>query len=73
MSLLWEQLVDVSDSEARLISSVHDELVMEVREELVEEWAVTLKTCMENAGSVVCKLVPILAEVGVGDTWADAK
>jgi DNA polymerase I-like protein with 3'-5' exonuclease and polymerase domains len=73
MSLLWEQLVDVSDSEARLISSVHDELVMEVREELVEDWAVTLKTCMENAGGVVCKLVPILAEVGVGDTWADAK
>jgi DNA polymerase I-like protein with 3'-5' exonuclease and polymerase domains len=73
MSLLWEKLVDVSDSEARLISSVHDELVMEVREELVEEWAVTLKTCMENAGGVVCKLVPILAEVGVGDTWADAK
>ena len=73
MSLLWEKLVDVSDSEARLISSVHDELVMEVREELVEEWAMTLKTCMENAGGVVCKVVPILAEVGIGDTWADAK
>lgn len=73
MAMLWEQLTDVPESDARLISSVHDELVMEVREELVEEWAVTLKSCMENAGSVVCKLTPIIAEVGIGDTWADAK
>jgi DNA polymerase I-like protein with 3'-5' exonuclease and polymerase domains len=73
MAMLWEQLTDVPESDARLISSVHDELVMEVREDLVEEWAVTLKTCMENAGGVVCKRVPIIAEVGVGDTWADAK
>jgi DNA polymerase I-like protein with 3'-5' exonuclease and polymerase domains len=73
MAMLWEQLTDVPESDARLISSVHDELVMEVREELVEEWAVTLKSCMENAGGVVCKLTPIIAEVGIGDTWADAK
>lgn len=73
MAMLWEQLTNVPESDARLISSVHDELVMEVREELVEEWAATLKGCMENAGGVVCKLVPIIAEVGVGDTWADAK
>ena len=73
MVMLWEQLADVPEGDARLISSVHDELVMEVREELVEQWAMTLKTCMENAGGVVCKLVPIIAEVGIGDTWADAK
>jgi DNA polymerase I-like protein with 3'-5' exonuclease and polymerase domains len=73
MAMLWEQLADVPESDARLISSVHDELVMEVREELVAEWAVTLKSCMENAGGVVCKLTPIIAEVGIGDTWADAK
>lgn len=73
MAMLWERLTEVSDSEARLISSVHDELIMEVRDDVVEEWAAILKSCMENAGGVVCKLVPILAEVGIGDIWADAK
>lgn len=73
MAMLGTDLSKVSDTVARLISSVHDELVMEVREDLAKEWAVILKSCMEAAGRVVCKMVPIIAEVGVGDTWADAK
>jgi len=73
MAMLWEKLREQQEEHAVLISSCHDELVMEVRESQVKEWAHTLKSCMENAGGVVCKRVPILAEVGIGDTWADAK
>ncbi len=66
-------LAITSDLDARLLSQVHDELIMEVRDELVNEWRHRLKSTMEAAGAVVCKRVPILAEVGVGSTWADAK
>jgi DNA polymerase I-like protein with 3'-5' exonuclease and polymerase domains len=73
MAMLWETLAITSDLDARLLSQVHDELIMEVRDELVNEWRHRLKSTMEAAGAVVCKRVPILAEVGVGSTWADAK
>lgn len=69
---LWREIC-TSSGGARLIAMVHDELVMEVREDLVEEWAVTLKRCMEAAGALVCRTVPIVAEVSWGSTWADAK
>lgn len=69
---LWEMLREV-ESEARLIAMVHDEIVLEVRADLVEVWGSRLQSAMEEAGGVVCKLVPIVAEVSSGETWADAK
>jgi DNA polymerase I len=69
---LWEHLRKAPD-EATLIAMVHDEIVLEVREDVVDTWSVRLQGAMEGAGGVVCKLVPIVAEVSTGDTWAEAK
>lgn len=69
---LWERLSGSQD-EAHLIAMVHDEIVLEVREDVVDKWSTVLKGAMEEAGGVVCKLVPIVAEVSHGDTWAEAK
>jgi DNA polymerase I-like protein with 3'-5' exonuclease and polymerase domains len=74
MAMLWDKLTRFSDgTDARLISTCHDENIMEVVEDKAEFWAMHLRQSMEDAGAVVCKRVPIIAEVGIGDTWADAK
>lgn len=70
---LWAQIVRAPLEEAKLIAMVHDEIVLEVKEAVAEHWAGVLKQAMEDAGGVICKQVPIVAEVAWGKTWADAK
>jgi DNA polymerase-1 len=55
---------------ARLLMQVHDELLIEVPEKEVDEVATMLKHEMETAVSLD---VPLVADVGVGDNWMDAK
>ena len=59
--------------DARLIAMVHDEIVLEVRENAVEHWQGVLQQCMVQAGAELCKQVPIEAGISAGPTWADAK
>jgi len=56
--------------EARLLMQVHDELLVEVPEREVEKVTEILKHEMETAVSLD---VPLVADVGVGDNWMDAK
>jgi DNA polymerase-1 len=56
--------------QARLLLQVHDELVLEAPPEEVEP--VKKMVCAEMQG-VAELLVPLIAEVGVGDSWRDAK
>jgi len=55
---------------ARMVLQVHDELVFEVPNDEVEPLRAIVKGRMED---VVALRVPLVAEVGVGDTWASAK
>ena len=55
---------------SRLLMQVHDELLLEVPEDEVEELMKLLKHEMETAVSLD---VPLVADVGVGDNWLDAK
>ena len=58
---------------ADMLLQVHDELIFEVPEESAEA-AVTLITgVMERAGEPVLSLaVPLIAEAGIADSWAEA-
>lgn len=56
--------------ESRMLLQVHDELVFEVPHAEVEEMEQLVKTEME---SVMPLRVPLVADVGVGDNWLDAK
>lgn len=56
--------------EARLILQVHDELVVEAPRREAEAVAAVLKQQMEGVAQLS---VPLVAEVGIGDTWLDAK
>ena len=53
---------------ARLLQ-VHDELVFEVKEELVEQASTIIKNIMEN---VVHLDLPLEVEIGVAENWKDA-
>ncbi len=55
---------------SRMLMQVHDELLVEVPENEVPEVTEILKHEMETAVSLD---VPLVADVGVGDNWMDAK
>ena len=55
--------------DARLLLQVHDELVVEAREDIVPQVAELMQTIMENAVDTAVKMV---AEVGSGKNWNDA-
>jgi len=55
---------------AHLLLQVHDELVLEVREDQVAEVATLAQQVMAAAAPLA---VPLQVDVGVGNTWADAK
>ncbi len=58
---------------ARMLLQVHDELLFEVPDSEVEETADLVRRVMERATLPVLELsVPLVAETGVGDNWADA-
>ncbi|MBR3935047.1 MAG: DNA polymerase I [Oscillospiraceae bacterium] len=52
--------------DAKLIMQVHDELIVEAKEDCAEKVAEILKFEMENAASLT---VPLEADVGIGKTW----
>lgn len=57
------------DGEAYMIMQVHDELVFEVREDVLESFQAKLVEVMEQA---VTLKVPLIAEAGVGNNWDEA-
>jgi DNA polymerase-1 len=55
---------------AALLLQVHDEIVVECPAAKAAEVASKVKTAMESAFELA---VPLMAEVGIGDNWLDAK
>ncbi len=55
---------------ARMLMQVHDELLVEAPVEEVEQVSALLKREMERAVQLD---VPLVADVGIGDNWMDAK
>ncbi|MFT6464398.1 DNA polymerase I [Halopseudomonas sp.] len=58
-----------SGLDARVIMQVHDELVLEVREDQVPQLSEGLRTHMAAAADLA---VPLVVDVGVGDNWDEA-
>ncbi len=58
---------------ARMLLTVHDELVFEVEEGAVGDTIAAVRQVMEHAAEPVLKLsVPLTVDGGAGDTWAEA-
>lgn len=70
---LWPLLRAAGEDEARLAGVVHDEVIMLVREEAAERWAVTLTDVMQQAEARWLGEVPALAEAHTAKSWQEAK
>jgi DNA polymerase I len=67
--VLVDRWLSESEVDARVILQVHDELVLEVREDLVEPVSAQLRDLLGAAAELA---VPLLVEVGVGANWDEA-
>lgn len=61
--------LDRSGLDAKMIMQVHDELVLEVRDDLVQQVGAQVKSLMSTAMNL---RVPLLVEVGTGSNWDEA-
>lgn len=55
--------------DAKILLQVHDELVLEVKEDQTREVADALKKIMENSANTD---IPMSVDVGIGDNWHEA-
>lgn len=55
--------------DARLINTIHDEFVVECREDLAEEVSKRMSSAMTRAGAVLLKKVPAEVEVTISHEW----
>lgn len=62
-------VIEKSKLDIRMIMQVHDELVFEVPEGIVEEASNIIKNSMVSAASLS---IPLIVDVGIGNNWDEA-
>ena len=68
LSLLPHRLANTG---GRIIGTVHDEIILEVPEEMAKEVSGILRETMIEAGKAYLSRVPVEVEVTIGETWAE--
>ena len=63
----WIQ--EQNDPRIKMTMQVHDELIFEIHQDIVEETTATLVEIMNNT---ITMSVPLIAESGIGDNWEQA-
>ena len=64
-----DQWVQDSNIDVKMIMQVHDELIFEVADDVVDKATVEIKRCMEGAATLS---VPLIVDVGIGKNWDEA-
>jgi len=67
LNYIREQLEDL---EAHLINCIHDEFVVECKQDVAEEVAERTKVAMNKAGAALLKKVPVEVEVAISHEWS---
>ena len=62
-------LLEQNDERIKMTMQVHDELIFEIHQDIVEE---TTKKLVELMNNAVELSVPLIAEAGMGDNWDEA-
>jgi len=61
----------LANTGAQIIGTVHDEIILEVPDEMANDAAAILRETMMQAGQAYLGQVPVGVEVTIGDTWAE--
>ncbi|HFE36951.1 MAG TPA: DNA polymerase I [Gammaproteobacteria bacterium] len=64
-----DQWINEQAPQMKMIMQVHDELVFEVPDKLLETAKTGISACMESAAELA---VPLIVDIGVGDNWDEA-
>jgi DNA polymerase I-like protein with 3'-5' exonuclease and polymerase domains len=59
----------LAGQDAQIIHILHDEVIVEAREDIVDSVAVSVKNCMERAFREILPDVPFVVEPVVKDSW----
>lgn len=65
-----ERYLTQKEIDADMLLQIHDELIFEIREDIVDEVSTFLKEMMEN---IVNLNVPLICSVNIGDSWGELK
>jgi len=68
LALLPQRLAGLG---ARIVGTVHDEIILEVPQEMAKDSAANLQRTMIEAGQAYLSRVPVDVEVTIGETWAE--
>jgi len=60
---------DLTGPDAGIVHILHDEVIVEVREDIAESVAVTVKQCMERSFKEILPNVPMVVEPVIRDSW----
>jgi DNA polymerase-1 len=69
LKLSMAAVYDILPAEAKMIATVHDEILIEAPEHLADKLATAVKGIMETVGSDLLDPVPVEVEVDVVDSW----
>jgi DNA polymerase-1 len=64
-----DQIIHDQKLDMKMIMQVHDELVFEVNEKILDKSMVIIREAMTGAASLD---VPLIVDIGVGDNWDQA-
>lgn len=68
--LFWKWMLEKNlFGTVKFVNIVHDEIIVECPDNLVEECQKELKECMEKAGTYFCRRVPLSADPQIADRW----
>ena len=65
-----EKYLNAEKIEGSMLLQIHDELIFEIKEEMIEEVSKKLKDIMEN---IIALEVPLECSVNIGDSWGELK
>jgi DNA polymerase-1 len=60
----------IADTDAFMVDVIHDELLVEADENIVDDVSKVIEESMVEAGSIFLKRVPIKVSLSVGDCWS---
>jgi len=70
LALIWiRKAIKEKNIDAKLVNTVHDEIVLECDENVAEESAQIMRDCMIKAGEYYLHKLPIEVEYAISDCW----